>query len=289
LKPGESQPVTLTRVASEGYFEAMGIRLKFGRFFDANDGREGGERVVIVNEMFVRTFWPGTTDAVGKRISFNNPKEPWMTVVGVARDIKHYGLELPMRPGLYFPAKQLASNLSAPSVVVRTTGDPAAFESTARTILREMDPTVPLYRAQTAETMLRNSMRTRATYSWMLAVFAGLALVLALGGAYGVTSYLVTQRIREIGIRLAMGAQSGDIVGGVLRSSLVMIGSGVVMGLVASMFVATQVGDLLLGVSPRDPSVLAATAVILALAAVVANWIPARRAARTDPMISLRE
>ena len=287
--PGQSDPVTLTRVASDGYFEAMGIRLKFGRFFDATDGREGGERVVIVNETFVRTFWPGETNAVGKRIRFNDDKAPWITVLGVAGDVKHYGLERPMRPGLYFPPRQMPDILGTLAVAIRTTGDPEGFASAARSILHELDPMVPLYRAKTAEAMLKDSMRTRATYSWMLAVFAGLALILALGGTYGVTSYLVSQRTREIGIRLAMGARSADIAGAVLRSSLFWIVSGVALGLVASIFVAAQVGELLFGVSPRDPSVLAGTAVVLALAAMAANWIPARRAARTDPMVSLRE
>jgi len=285
--PGESDPVTLTRIASDGYFEAMGIRLKFGRFFDANDGRAGGERVVIVNETFVRTFWPGTPNPVGKRLSFNGDKEPWITVVGVAHDVKHYGLEQPMRPGLYFPPPQMPEILNSLAVATRTTGDPEAFAGVARSLLHEMDPMVPLYRGQTAEAMLRNSMRPRATYSWMLAVFAGLALMLALGGTYGVTSYLVSQRTREIGIRLAMGARSVDIVNAVLRTSLAWIVAGIGVGLLASVFLARAAGQMLFGVSPRDPAVLIGTAVALALAAIAANWIPARRAARTDGVRAL--
>ena len=336
-KPGEANPVVLSRVASAGYFEAMGIRLKAGRFFNADDGvaamqaeaeaaaaraaaaaakpgvssppaqpappppTPAADRSVIVNDVFVRTFWPGVSaaDAIGRRISFNSSTPVWMNVVGVTGDIKHYGLERPMRPGLYFPAPQLAGRTSSMAVVVRTTGDPESAEAMVRPIVREIDPTLPLYRVQTLERMLADSVRTRATYSWMLAVFAGLALILALGGTYGVTSYLVSQRTREIGIRLAMGARSADILRAVLRSSLVAIGLGVALGLTGAVLLGNLISrsesttsmtntTLLFGVSPLDPTVLVGAAAALAVAAVLANWIPARRAARTDPMISLR-
>jgi len=322
LKPGESNPVVLTRVASAGYFEAMGIRLKAGRSFTDQDGRAAQQaelaaaaeaekrakaqpagspppppapppaaaRSVIVNETFAKTFWPGVSlqDVVGKRISFNSDTQPWIDVVGVTADVKHYGLERPMRPGIYFPAPQMAGRTNSMAVVVETAGEAEGVTSTVRSLVREIDPSLPLYRVQTMQRMLADSVRTRATYSWMLAVFAGLALVLALGGTYGVTSYLVTQRTREIGIRLAMGAQSEDIVRSVLRGSLVAIGAGVVVGLAGVLALAGWLRDILFGVSPRDPAVLAGAALALAMAAVLANYIPARRAARTDPMGSLR-
>lgn len=339
LQPGESNPVVLSRVAGAGYFEAIGIRLLAGRFFNEEDGRAAlkadadaaarqaaaakaagaagappvptppsaatpaaaVERTVIVNESFARMAWPDTspTNAVGKRISFNGDNQPWMTVVGITGDVKHYGLERQMRPGLYFPAPQLAGRTGTMAVIVRTLGDPDAAGTTVRNVVRELDSSLPLYRVQTMERMLADSTRTRATYSWMLAVFAGLALVLALGGTYGVTSYLVTQRTREIGIRMAMGARSADILRAVLRGSLGAIGVGVALGLIASVWLAGLLGNveqtvsstnpnLLFGVSPRDPAVLAGASVALGLAAVLANWIPARRAAKTDPMVSLR-
>ena len=334
LKPGETNPVVLSRVASAGYFEAMGIRLRAGRFFNAEDGvaamkaeaetaaaaraaaeaakaagatpppappTPAADRSVIVNEVFVRTFWPGMSvaDAVGKRISFNSNTPVWMNVVGVTGDVKHYGLERPMRPGLYFPAPQQAGRTSSMAVVVRTAGDPDSAEAMVRPIVREVDPSLPLYRVQTLDRMLADSLRTRATYSWMLAVFAGMALILALGGTYGVTSYLVSQRTREIGIRLAMGARSADILRAVLRSSLAAIALGVALGLTGAVVLGNVISrsesttsmtdtTLLFGVSPLDPAVLVGAAAALAMAAVLANWIPARRAARTDPMLSLR-
>jgi predicted permease len=288
LKAGEINPVVLSRVATDGYFEAMGLRLREGRFFEARDGREGTEPVVIVNEMFARTFWPDAERVIGRRMAFNGENNPWMTVVGVTRDIKHYGLERPMRPGVYFPARMLAQRTSSLAVIVRTVGDPDAFAPTAHALVKAIDTSLPLYRVQNAQTMLDVSMRTRATYSWMLAVFAGLALVLALGGTYGVTSYLVTQRTREIGIRLAVGAGTRQIVRAILAGSLAAIVIGMTVGLAVIATSAGWLGDLLFGVSPRDPRILAGAAAILIMAAITANWIPARRAARTDPVQSLR-
>jgi predicted permease len=300
LKPGEANPVVLTRVASEGYFEAMGLRLKGGRFFDKTDvppvrppeakdpGLPQQPNVVIVNETFARTFWPGADSVLGKRISFNGDKQPWITVVGVTADIKHYGLERPMRPGIYFPATQLSNRTSSMTIALRTAADPESLTGTVRSIVRDLDPTLPLFGVQSMERALAASMQQRATYSWMLAVFAGLALVLALGGTYGVTSYLVTQRRREIGIRMTMGARAADIVRGVLRGSLTSIGIGVAVGLISAVLLAGRLGELLFGVSPRDPMVIAVAALTLAAAAIAANWIPARRAAQTEPMQTLR-
>ena len=290
LKPGESNPVVLSRLATEGYFEAMGLRLREGRFFDDRDGREGAEAVVIVNETFARTFWPNEATAIGRRMSFNGDNAPWMTVIGVTRDVKHYGLERPMRPGLYFPARaaNIRDRAAAMAVMVRTTGDPEAFGHTAHALVREINPSLPLYRVRTAQSMLDESLRIRAMYSWMLGVFAGLALILALGGTYGVTSYLVTQRTREIGIRLAIGAGARQIVRAVVAGSVTAIVIGMLIGLTAVATSAGWLNDLLFGVSPRDPRILVGAAVMLAVAALAANWIPARRAARTDPVQSLR-
>jgi len=286
--PGEQNPVVLHRLASDGYFEAMGIRLASGRAFDARDGRASSAPVVIVNETFARTFWPGEADVVGRRLRASGGDDAWITVIGVARDVKHYGLDRPMRPGLYFPSPQVPSDLSTMVVVVRTSGEPAEFSAAARAIVRGVDASLPIYRVQTVEAMLAESLRTRATYSWMLAVFAGLAVVLALGGAYGVASYLVTQRRREIGIRLAMGARDADIIRTVLRRGLVTIGAGTAVGLAIVTSGAGLLADLLSGVSPRDPVVIASAVALLGAAGLLAHWIPARRAARVDPVRILR-
>jgi len=285
-KPGDPDPVTLTRMATEGYFEAMGIRLKSGRFFNVADRQQKAPLVVIVNETFAKTFWPGVADPVGRRLSFRSDKPEWIPVVGVTKDVKHYGFERPMRPGVYFPISW-PQRLDL-AVTMRTTGKPEAFTETARKVLQQVDPDLPLFRVKTMDEAVAESLRGRALYSWMLAVFAVMALILALGGTYGVTSYLVSQRSREIGIRLAIGARPGDIFGAVMRASARAIVIGVVLGVAAAIALARLLGDLLFGVSPADPVVLGLATFTLLVAALLANWVPARRASKTDPMLSLR-
>jgi predicted permease len=293
-KPGESVPVTLLRYASATYFQTMGIRLKSGRFFDGRDGREPqpedptrrSPRVAIVNESFVKTFWPTVADPVGRRFKFNDDGAPWMTVVGVVRDIRHYGLERPMRPGVYFPLP--ANPVSTLTVALRTSGDAGALAGSARAAIRDLDAELPMFQVRTMEEALQRSLTVRAAYSWMLGVFALLALVLALGGAYGVASYLVTQRTREIGIRVALGARTADIVRTVIGPAIGVVTIGVVVGLVASVGAARLLADLLFGVAGRDATILAGVSSVLMLTALLANLLPARRAARIDPMRSLR-
>jgi putative ABC transport system permease protein len=239
-----------------------------------------------VNETFVKTFWPGVTDPIGRRFRNNNDKAPWITVVGYVEDVRHYGLERPMRPGVYMPVAQRTSGTM--TVAVRTAGDPAAFTATARAALRDLDPELPMYRIRTMEEALRRSLAQRGTYSWLLGIFAAMALVLALGGTYGVTSYLVSQRTREIGIRVALGARSADIVRSVLRSSLLIVTVGVVVGVLSSVGLARLLSALLFGVPPHDVRILAGATMLLVALAVAANWLPAQRAARVDPMRSLR-
>ena len=283
--PGQTNPVVLFRPATPDYFRAMGIRLKSGRFFNDEDGRNGS-RAIIVNETFVRTFWPGVSDPVGRRVKGSGKDSLWNTVVGYVQDVKHYGLERPMRPGVYVPLVQVPSRTM--TVAIRTTGDPAAMAGAARGVIREMDPDLALYRVETMEQALRKSLAQRSLYSWLLGVFAGIALALALGGTYGVTSYLVSQRTREIGIRVALGARRQDIIAAIMRGSLVVVAAGVVIGTLASLVAARGLADRLFGVSPHDPRVLTGAIVVLVATALLANWLPARRAARIDPMRFLR-
>jgi hypothetical protein len=264
----------------------MGIRLKAGRFLEDGDGRKDAALVLVVNESFVRTFWGEGANGVGRRIKFRGPNSPWMTVVGVAGDVKHYGLERPMRPGLYFPlGRDPRANMM---MAIHTSGDPASVIPAVRDLLRQMDPEIPLYRVRTMEDLIRQSMALRAAFSWMLAVFASLAFVLAIGGAYGVAMYLVTQRTREIGIRVALGARTRDIMRSIVATGVTVVSIGVACGLAASVAVARLLGDALFGVSAHDTPVLSLVTAILIGTALLANGLPARRAARIDPMRSLR-
>ena len=284
--PDGKDPVVLTRVASAGYFEAMGLRLRSGRFLQEADGRDKNPPVVIVNESFVRTFWGANASGVGRRIKFRGKDAKWMTVVGVVGDVKHYGLERPMRPGLYFPLPAIPR--STLTMAVHTTVDPQSIAATMREMVRQLDPELPVFGVRTMEESLRRSLALRAAFSWMLAVFAFLAFVLAIGGAYGVATYLVTQRTREIGIRVALGARTEDILKNVAGRGLSVVGAGVACGIIGSLGVARLLADALFGVSPADVTVLAFVTAVLVGTALMANGLPARRAARIDPMRSLR-
>jgi predicted permease len=284
----DANPVVVNRVATPSYFPTMGVRLKTGRFFAPADGRGGPntEPVVLINETFAKTFFPGVEDPVGRRIRSTGENAPWNRVVGYVQDVKHYGLERPMRPGVYWPLP--ARTWGTMAVAVKTDGDPEALTASARAAVRELDPELPLFNVRTMEAALSRTLAMRTTYSWMLAVFALTALILALGGTYGVSSYLVTQRTREIGIRVALGAGRADIVRGVLRTSLMVASAGIVVGVIASLGAARLLESLLFGVAPHDAVILSSVVTVLVAAAVLANLLPARRAARVDPMTSLR-
>jgi putative ABC transport system permease protein len=291
--PNDPNPVILNRIASAEYFTAMGIRLKEGRFFNSSDGIGGRDKdsTIIVNETFAKTMWPGAASAIGKRLyaGTSPPRDKpirWFTVVGVTQDVKHYGLEKPVRPGVYLPEPLYPR--SANTVVLKMAGDPASIATAARAAMREVDPEIPAYDMRTMNERLERSRSLRAAYSWMLGVFAVMALVLALGGSYGVTSYLVSQRTRELGIRVALGARRGDISRAVLKSSLAVVSIGVVIGIAGAIGAGQLLSSLLFGVPPYDALILAVAASALAATGFLANWLPARRASRVDPMVSLR-
>jgi predicted permease len=283
-QPEGKNPVVLWRTASPGYAAAMGLRLNEGRFLEERDSLKGAAPVLVVNETFVRTFWGDGVKAVGRRVRQGDNNV--LTIVGVTADVKHYGLEVAMRPGVYLPMP--LDPRTVMMLAVHTTVEPTSIVPSLRDVLRQMDPEVPLYRVKTMDQQIRQSMAMRAAFSWMLAVFAGLAFVLAIGGAYGVAMYLVTQRTREIGIRVALGARTRDIFRGVVAAGLGVVAGGVAVGVLGALVVARQLGDALFGVNARDPGVLAIVVVVLLATALVANGLPARRAARIDPMRSLR-
>jgi len=291
--PNDADPIILNRAASPEYFSAMGIRLKEGRFFNSSDGAGGIDQdsTIIVNETFAKQMWPGQSSVIGKRVHLGSTPRPgrsiqWLSVVGVAKDVKHYGLEQPVRPGVYLPEPLQPRAMN--TVVLKMAGDPAAIASAARAAMRDVDPEIPAYDMRTMDERLARSRSLRAAYSWMLAVFAVMALVLALGGSYGVTSYLVSQRTRELGIRVALGAKRSDISRTVLKGSLAVVSIGVIIGIAGAIGAGRFLASLLFGVPPYDASILAIAAIALAATGFLANWLPARRASRVDPMVSLR-
>jgi predicted permease len=283
--PDEADPVVLQRVAFPGYWETMGITILKGRALTAQDGLDDGSRVVVVNETFVRRFWPDM-DPIGQRIRHRGEKSPWLTVVGVARDVRHYGLDRPMIPGVYLPYKQVPVNQMA--VVVRCAVSPSDLVSSIRALLQENDPDLALANVMPMEDRLLQSMWAHRLAAWLFAIFSGVALVLAIGGIYGVFSFMVNRRRQELGVRLALGAQRSDLLWLVIRQGLKLTGIGSGIGMVVALAMAPVSRRILVGVSPLDPVTYLVMTAGLVVVVMLACWLPARRAANADPMLALR-
>ena len=283
--PNEPSPPVLQRTALPGYFETMGIPIVAGRSFTEQDGRNEGSLAVIVNETFARRFWPDQ-DPIGKRIRNGDDKAPWLTVVGVAKDVKHYGLDQPVTPGVYLPYAQEPGAHMA--VVVRSSVPPSSLVPAVRALVHRTDSELPVYGVVTMEERLWQSIWLRRTYSTLFGIFAGVALLMAIGGIYGVFSYAVSRRTQEIGVRLALGSQRREVQWLVLRQGMTLAVMGIGVGLLGAIIAVPLTRSLLYGVSPVDPLTFIAVALVLAATSVLACWLPARRAARIDPMVALR-
>ena len=286
--PKEQDPVVLQVITTPGYFDAIGITFLAGRAFDERDGDPKGSRVAIVNQSFAKEYWPGTNprDLIGKRIRYSWDKDKWMQVVGITRDEKHYGLDQEMRSSVYVPHRQMSNNTM--SIVLRGAMDPQGLVTPARQILRQADADLPMFDIRSMTETLDRSLWARRAYSWLFGAFAVVALVLSMAGIYGVVSYAVSQRTHEIGIRMALGAQSGQVLRQVLGGGMVLVSIGVAVGLAATLWASRMLETLLFGVSSRDLPVYAFVIIGVACVALLANLVPARRAAAVDPMKALR-
>ncbi len=286
-KDGPIQNIDFWQRTGARYFETMGIRLIEGRFFDDRDG-DGAPLAVIVNQTTARTYWPGQS-AIGHRVkpSFQGD---WRTVVGVVEDVKNAGLDKPTGTELYIPMHQAINifGLQAGYAVVRTKGDPARIAEPARNVIREIDPSLPVSAIRTMDDVLSTAQARPRFLTLLLTLFAGVALVLAAVGIYGVISYSVAQRTSEFGIRIAMGASPRDVLGMVLGQGLILGAIGVLLGAAGALALTRFIRGLLFGVSSFDPLTFIAMAAVLTAVTLVACWIPARRATRVDPMVALR-
>ncbi|MBT8395613.1 MAG: ABC transporter permease [Gemmatimonadetes bacterium] len=285
LGPDDVAPVTLNRVVSPGYLEAMGIRLLSGRFFTEADGRDEGSRAVILNETWARANFPDE-DPVGKRIQATWEGAPFMTVVGVTEDTKHYGLDEDMRQGIFQPLPQVSTSWTA--IVFRTSLDPLALVPQIRQLTRDADPDVPVVLPRTMQEILDQSLWPRKIVAWLFGGFALMALVLAVGGIYGVLSYTVTQRNLEIGIRMALGARDGQVLGQVLARGMTLVGIGAAFGLLGAYAMARAISSIFFGVGTGSPVLYGTVVLILLGVGVLANLLPARKAARVSPVGALR-
>ncbi|MGE5102108.1 MAG: ABC transporter permease [Deltaproteobacteria bacterium] len=293
LASNEVDPVTLTRYASADYFATMGLHFVHGRAFRENEGgARTGYRPVVVNEEFARHAWPTIGDPTGQRIeSRGDTSSNWTTVVGVVRDVKHYGLARPMIPGLYFPLTRIdtSSDFDSFAFTVHTAGNAVSLFPAIRAAVRALDPELPVFQLRTMQAALDESLAQARTVALSLAAFAAIALTLAIGGIYAVLSYVVGRRRHEIGIRMALGAQSVQVLRMVVGQGLRLVSVGVLIGLPLALLSARVLSSLLVGVTSSDPLTYAAVIVVLAMTTAVAAWIPARRAARVEPKIALNE
>lgn len=290
LGPKDKSPVVLSILSERGYFETMGITFLGGRDFSEIEEQGPNVRAAVVNETFVKQFFPRLSiaaDAVGKRIQFaGGQKDQWLQIVGVTRDTKHYGIDQEMKPSVFTPFDP--QPLNSLTFVVRTAMDPHALVTPVRGAIRQMDPDLPMFNINTMTERLEKSMWIRRAYSWLFGAFALVAVLLAAAGIYGVIAFSVSRRTRELGIRMALGARPGQLMGTVLGHGMTLVAVGAVIGLAGSLAAMRLIDRMLFGVSSRDVATYAAVALLVGLVGLAANLAPARRAAKVDPMSALR-
>ncbi len=273
------------RVVSPDYLNALGVRVVDGRGFQPTDTIEA-EHVAVVNRTFVNKYLAGSPLSVELPLGDKDP----FRIVGVVEDVRVSGVTDPPQPEIYMTYRQMAAGFETdtPAVVVRTTGDPENLTQTLRSLVREQDPTVALESLMTMDARIGSSLAQPRLYSVLLGAFAGFALLVSGIGIFGVLSYSVAQRTREIGVRSALGATSREIAGLIIRQGLRVAIWGIAIGLAAAFLLARQVGSLLYGVSARDPLTFAVVPVVLIAVTMLACYVPARRATRVDPLSVLK-
>jgi putative ABC transport system permease protein len=284
--PPSDQIEATSDVVSPGFFETMQVRLVRGRFFDARD-TAGAPRAIVINETFANKYWPNQ-DPVGKHLVFGSPgpRNPWITIVGVAGDMRRRGLHRGARLETFFSSAQNAGR--GMQLLVVTAGDPLTLVPAVRGEIRNLDPSAPVMALSTVEAEIGESLAVRRFQALLLALFSILAVLLAAVGIFGLMAQVVGRRTAEIGLRMALGASPLDVLNMVLRQGILLAAAGSAAGLGGAFAMARALRALLLGVGPADPISYAAAAVVMALAVLLACGLPAWRAARVDPMRALR-
>jgi putative ABC transport system permease protein len=276
----DALPGAQLHAASPDLFRALRIPLRAGRAFDERDLNQS---VVIVNETMARRFWPGR-DPVGLKYITGpwGPQPSWSTIVGVTGDVKQFGLDSEPSLDEYFPS------LGAQYLLVRSRGNAASLESAVQREIHLIDAELPISDVRTMDEVVGESSRTRRWTMGLLAAFAGLALLLAVVGIYGVMAWSVMQRTREIGIRMALGARPGQVIAMVLHYALKLAAAGLAIGIVGALALRRVLSSLVFEVGTTDPATYILVAFLLLLAAGLAGYVPARRASRGDPLMALR-
>ncbi|HVF58071.1 MAG TPA: ABC transporter permease [Pyrinomonadaceae bacterium] len=282
--PQGQYPEANARTSSPGYFQTMRIPLLKGRDFSEHDTADS-PRVVVVNETMARKYWPGE-DPIGKRLLDPNNRTPPAEVIGVVGDVKHFGLDDKAEEYIYTSSIQTPGN--SMFLVVRAATDPSGITPLMRKEVQGLDKELPVFDVKPMSQRIIESTASRRLVMFLLGIFAGVALILASVGIYGVMAYAVTQRTHEIGIRMALGARRADILKLVVRQGMLLVVLGVTLGLLVSFAVTRFMTGLLFGVTANDPATLAGVSLLLAAIAFIACLIPARRATKVDPMVALR-
>jgi putative ABC transport system permease protein len=284
-----NEPVT-TDVVTPTAFEALGVPVTRGRMFNSSDVPDGLQ-VAIVNEAFVRRFYPGR-DPVGKRVTFSSfrrtgPDIQWLTIVGVVADTRRSGFAIPVREELYVPLSQNGAGLMY--VVVRTSGAPETVIAPVRAAVWSIDPLLAIAQPRTIRAVMASGIAEERFRMTLVAGFAATAILLAALGVYGLMAFATTQRMREFGLRLALGATPRRVLVTVMRDGFRLAAIGLGVGLSAAVLVARAMRQMLFGIGPFDPVTFAAMACVLLVSAGLATFLPARRATKVDPMIVLRD
>ncbi len=286
MRPNEPGPDEELRIVTPDYFRVLKTPLLRGRFFAESDNADA-PGVAIINEALAKKYW-ANEEALGKRITFSDTRKPdpkWLTIVGITRSIRHRGLDLDPQPEYYLPLAQRAE--SSMILTVRSTQDPRSLSSAVRREIQSIDPDQPVANVRTLEAVTADSVAPRRMSMVLLGAFAGIALLLAGVGIYGVTSYLVVQRTHEIGVRMALGAQRGDVLQLVVGHALKLVGIGTVIGLVLALLSTRTLSAMLYNVGAFDAATFVFVTLALTAIALLASYIPALRATRADPMIAL--
>jgi len=283
--PATAEQIAYFHEVTPDYFEALSIPLRSGRVF-TNSDVEGSQRVVLINETLKRRFF-GEADPVGKRMNISISDTDWVQVVGVVGDVKYNGMADDVQPAIYQPVDQAPARFI--SLILKTDKtDPLNLSASVRQQISNLDPELPISNVNTMEQRLSRAVAQPRFRTALIALFAGVALTLACIGIYGVISYSVTQRTHEIGIRMALGARPANVLRMVIMNAVVLAAIGVTLGLVASLGLTSFIRGLLFGITATDPMTYAATGLLLSSTALLASYVPARRAARVDPLEALR-
>ena len=286
--PAGQAPLAEFRTASPQLFATLGIPILRGRDFAERDG-EPGERWVLINEALARQQFAGE-NPVNRRLRIEGEELPH-SILGVVANVRQAGLDREPLPEVYFPYGEAGADrmLGESVLVLRTVVPPASVAGNLRQAVRSVDPSLPLYQIETMDEVIAKSLASRRLNLWLLGIFAAIALILSAAGLYGVISYLVAQRTREIGVRVALGAQNGDVIRLVMGQGAKLTLMGIALGLVGALLFTRLLESLIYGISARDPLTFLAIAALLAVVALLATWIPAERAARIDPLLAIRK